>query len=88
VEIEGPGAEDGVRALQAVATGHRTIRTDRGYRIGITGSHGDLARTVGATARITRFAIRPVTLEDVYFATTGGIEGMHTDAASITGQAG
>jgi ABC-2 type transport system ATP-binding protein len=88
VEIEGPGADDAARALQAVATVSLTVRTDRGYRIGITGSYGDLARTVGATARITRFAIRPVTLEDVYFATTGGTEGMRTGQASVTSKAG
>ncbi|MQA29469.1 MAG: ATP-binding cassette domain-containing protein [Luteitalea sp.] len=88
VEIEGAGAEDAARALQAVSTECLTVKTDRGYRIGITGAHGDLARTVGATPRITRFAIRPVTLEDVYFAKTGGTEGRPTDAATFTGKTG
>lgn len=87
VEIEGSGAEEAARSLQDVATVRRTVRTDRGYRIGISSSHGDLARTVGATPRITRFAIRPVTLEDVYFAKTGGTDGRRTDAATVTGKA-
>jgi ABC-2 type transport system ATP-binding protein len=88
VEIEGSGAEEAARSLQDVATVSRTVRTDRGYRIGISGSHGDLARTVGATPRITRFAIRPVTLEDVYFARTGGADGRRTDAVTVAGRAG
>ena len=44
--------------------------SERGYRLGISGPHDELARTVGATPRITRFAIRPASLEDVYFALT------------------
>jgi ABC-2 type transport system ATP-binding protein len=70
VEIEGPDAERAARALQGVATVQLSIRTERGYRLGISGPHDELARTVGATPRITRFAIRPATLEDVYFART------------------
>jgi ABC-2 type transport system ATP-binding protein len=70
VEIEGADAERAVRALDGVATVHLRVRTERGYRLGISGPHDDLARTVGATPRITRFTIRPATLEDVYFART------------------
>ena len=71
----------GLRALRAAMAAASTV--------GLSAlSIGDLARTVGATARITRFAIRPVTLEDVYFATTGGSEGISTNPASVTGQAG
>lgn len=70
VEIEGPGADDAARAMAAAATVHLTVRTDRGYRVGISGPHGDLTTVVSAASRITRFAIRPVTLEDVYFART------------------
>jgi len=84
VEIEGPGAEEAARSLQDVATVRRTVRTDRGYRVGISGSRGDLARAVGATPRITRFAIRPATLEDVYFAQTGGTNGMPAGTATST----
>ena len=70
VEIEGPDAERAARAVQAVATVRLSIRTERGYRLGISGPHDGLAATIGATPRITRLAIRPATLEDVYFAQT------------------
>ena len=70
VELEGPNAERAARALHGVAAVHLSVRTERGYRLGISGPHDELARTVGATPRITRFAIRPATLEDVYFART------------------
>jgi ABC-2 type transport system ATP-binding protein len=70
VEIEGPDAERVVRALDGVAAVHLRVRTERGYRLGISGPHDELARTVGGTPRITRFVIRPATLEDVYFART------------------
>ncbi len=55
VEVEGPDAEAAVRALRAVATVRLTVRTERGYRLGISGPHDEVARTVGASARITRF---------------------------------
>ena len=78
VELEGPDAERAARALLGVATVHLSVRTERGYRLGISGPHdelaGELARTVGTTPRITRFAIRPATLEDVYFARTQGAD--------------
>lgn len=70
VEIEGPDAERAAHAVNSVATVHVMVRTERGYRLGISGPHDELARTVGATPRITRFAIRPATLEDVYFTRT------------------
>jgi ABC-2 type transport system ATP-binding protein len=72
VELEGSGAERTAHLLQTVATPYFLIRTPRGYRIGISGPHEELARIVGAAACITRFAIRPATLEDVYFARTQG----------------
>jgi ABC-2 type transport system ATP-binding protein len=70
VELEGAGAERTVRALEAAATVHVVTRTRRGYRLGISGPHDELARIVGAEREIARFAIRPATLEDVYFART------------------
>jgi ABC-2 type transport system ATP-binding protein len=74
VEIEGPDAEQVARVLKGVATVHLTVRTERGCRLGISGPHDELARTVGATPRITRFVIRPATLEDVYFARTQEVD--------------
>jgi ABC-2 type transport system ATP-binding protein len=70
VEIDGPDAELAVRTLSAAAAVRLTIRTERGYRLGISGPHGELAGIVGAAPRIDRFAIRRATLEDVYFART------------------
>ncbi len=70
VEIEGPDAALAARALHGIATVHLTVRTERGYRLGISGPHDEVARTVGAIPRITRLVIRPATLEDVYFART------------------
>ena len=87
VEIEGAGAEAAARALHEVATVHLTIGTDRGYRIGIGSSHGNIAQVVGATPGVSRFAIRPVTLEDVYFARTGSLDGMRTGAPVRAGPA-
>jgi ABC-2 type transport system ATP-binding protein len=84
VEIEGAGAEEVARALHGIATVYLTVRTERGCRIGIAGSHGDLARAIGSTPGISRFAIRPVTLEDVYFARTAGAEVRRTDVPTLT----
>ena len=47
-----------------------SVRTERGYRLGISGAHDGLATIVGAAPRITRLDVRRATLEDVYFART------------------
>ena len=86
VEIEGPDAERAVQALHGVATVHLSIRTERGYRLGVSGRHEALARAVGAIPRITRFAIRSATLEDVYFARTQGLSAV-SPATSFVGKA-
>ena len=70
VELEGPGAERIVRTLQTGAIVRLASRTPRGYRLGISGPHEEIARIVGAARDIARFTIRPATLEDVYFART------------------
>jgi ABC-2 type transport system ATP-binding protein len=73
VEIEGAGAERMASGLQALPTVRFFSRTARGYRLGISGApgeHAEIARTVGAARDVTRFTIRPTTLEDVYFART------------------
>jgi ABC-2 type transport system ATP-binding protein len=85
VEVEGPGADAAVRALAAVATVGPAVRTERGHRVGVANVHGDLARTLGSVSAITRFAIRPVTLEDVYFARTGS--GRDVPVGAATGRA-
>jgi ABC-2 type transport system ATP-binding protein len=70
LEIEGPGADQAVHALHGLGNVRAVIPTDRGYRIGASGSRDDIARIAGAMSEITRFVMRGVTLEDVYFART------------------
>jgi ABC-2 type transport system ATP-binding protein len=70
VEIEGPGADRLLPEVQRVAAVQQVVRTDRGFRIGIAGSREDLARMAALTPPAIRFAVRPPTLDDVYFART------------------
>lgn len=70
VELEGPGAKRAAGSLESIATLHCVIETPRGYRVGISGRKDEVARILGAAPHITSFAIRPATLEDVYFART------------------
>jgi ABC-2 type transport system ATP-binding protein len=86
VELEGPDADRAARALHGVAAVHLSVRTERGYRLGISGSHQEVARTVGSLPGISRFAIRPATLEDVYFALTQRAE-VPPPATTLTARA-
>jgi ABC-type multidrug transport system ATPase subunit len=70
VEIEGPDAERAVQAMSASAQVTMSVRTERGWRIGVTNAHGGLATIVGAAPCLTRVDVRSATLEDVYFACT------------------
>jgi hypothetical protein len=70
VELEGSGAEQTIRELQAATAVRFVSRTRRGCRLGIASPHEEITRIVGAARDITRIAVRPVTLEDVYFART------------------
>jgi ABC-2 type transport system ATP-binding protein len=69
-EIEGPGAERLVKALRGLGAAASNVRTERGYRIGLSGSREAVVELAGSTPGIERFALRPATLEDVYFALT------------------
>jgi ABC-2 type transport system ATP-binding protein len=69
-EIEGPGAERLVRALRGLGASRTVLRTGRGYRVGIEGSRAAVVELAGAAPGIERLALRPVTLEDAYFACT------------------
>jgi ABC-2 type transport system ATP-binding protein len=69
-EIEGPGAERLVQALCGLGAVQSRTRTDRGLRIGLTGQRDAVIELAGAAEGILRFAIRPATLEDVYFGKT------------------
>jgi ABC-2 type transport system ATP-binding protein len=67
-EIEGPGAERLAMALRGLGAVRTSIRTDRGFRVGFTGEREAAIELAGTAPGIVRFALRPATLEDVYFA--------------------
>ena len=70
VEIEGPDGDRLLSALGDLVSVRTTIKTECGYRVGICGSRDRLTELAGVTLKLNRFAVRPVTLEDVYFART------------------
>jgi len=72
VEVEGPDAERAAHALQSVARVRMSVRTERGWRIGVSGAPGALATIVRAAPCLTRVDVRRAALEDVYFARTQG----------------
>jgi ABC-type multidrug transport system ATPase subunit len=69
-EIEGPGAERLVKALRGLGAVSSSLQTERGFRIGLKGSREAVVELAGSAPGIQRFALRPATLEDVYFART------------------
>ena len=69
-EIEGPGAERLVRALRGLGTAATVLRTERGFRVGITGGRDAVMELATPAAGIERLALRPASLEDAYFART------------------
>jgi len=69
-EIEGPGAERLAKALCGFGAAQTTVRTERGFRVGLTGERDAVIELAGTAPGIVRFALRPATLEDVYFART------------------
>ncbi len=69
-EVEGPGAERLVKALRGLGAADSSVRTERGFRVGLRGSREAVVELAGTAPGIERFALRPATLEDVYFATT------------------
>jgi ABC-2 type transport system ATP-binding protein len=70
VEVEGPDAELAASALQRAATVRMSVRTERGYRLGVAGAHDGIGAILSAAPRVTRLDVRRATLEDVYFAKT------------------
>jgi ABC-2 type transport system ATP-binding protein len=69
-EIEGAGAERLVKALRGLGATVTSMHTERGYRIGLRGAREEVVELAGSAPGIERFALRPATLEDVYFART------------------
>jgi ABC-2 type transport system ATP-binding protein len=70
VELEGPDAELAVSALSARTRVTTSVRTERGWRLGVSESSQNLAAIAAAAPRLTRLDVRDVSLEDVYFAMT------------------
>ena len=69
-EIEGPGAERLARAIRGLGATATVLRTDRGFRVGITGERESVMELATSAPGIDRLAVRPTTLEDAYFAHT------------------
>ena len=69
-EIEGPGAERLARALRGLGAAMSLLRTERGFRVGLTGPREPAVELAGSAAGIERLSFRPTSLEDVYFART------------------
>ena len=69
-EIEGPGAERLARALRGLGAAVVLLRTERGYRVGLTGAREPAVELAGSAPGIERLSFRPTSLEDVYFART------------------
>lgn len=70
-EIEGPGAERVVKAIRGLGAAESSVRTERGFRIGLRGAREAVVELAGSAPGIERFGLRPATLEDVYFALAG-----------------
>lgn len=69
-EIEGPGAERLVRAVRGLGAATTVLRTERGFRVGISGEREPVVELAAAAAGIERLVLRPASLEDAYFART------------------
>ena len=69
-EIEGSGAERLVKALRGLGAVQSSVRTERGFRLGLRGPREPVVELAGSAPGIDRFSLRPATLEDVYFART------------------
>jgi ABC-type multidrug transport system ATPase subunit len=72
-EVEGPGAERLVTALRGLGAVQSSVRTERGFRVGLRGSREAAAELAGSAPGIERFSLRPTNLEDVYFARTQAV---------------
>ena len=70
VEIEGPEAAGLLPDLAHLLDVVVTIKTERGYRVGVEGPRDRLSRVASLVPPSLRVTIGPVTLDDVYFART------------------
>jgi ABC-2 type transport system ATP-binding protein len=82
VEIDGPDAERAVQTMAASGQVAMSVRTGRGWRIGVGKAHAGLAAIVGSAPCLTHVDVRDATLEDVYFARTQGVSRSRPSPAS------
>jgi len=69
-EVDGEGADQLVARLREIGVLVIVHRTGRGWRVGVRGGGEVVTEQAAAVSGITRLAVRPPTLEDVYFART------------------
>jgi ABC-2 type transport system ATP-binding protein len=69
-EIEGPGAPQLQAVLHRVGAVQTSVRIGKGIRSGIRGPRERVIDLARSAPGIERFALRPTTLEDVYFTLT------------------
>lgn len=69
-EFEGPGAVALAGVIVASGLAASEVRTERGYRVGFDGTREAIAALASRAHGLSRFSLRPTTLEDVYFART------------------
>ncbi|HET8623119.1 MAG TPA: ABC transporter ATP-binding protein [Gemmatimonadales bacterium] len=69
-EIEGDGAKTLVGRLEAESLARSVQRTERGWRVGLASGRARVSELAAETPGVSRFALRPPALEDVYFART------------------
>ncbi len=83
IEIEGADAASLLPEIQRLVNVRMTIKTERGYRVGIHGPRDALGRLAALAPRFLRFTIRPATLEDVYFARTQDVGAARPSGALV-----
>jgi ABC-2 type transport system ATP-binding protein len=69
-EIDGPESERLMKALRGLGATTTTVRTERGFRVGLQDAREAIVELAASAPGIERFTLRPTTLEDVYFART------------------
>jgi ABC-type multidrug transport system ATPase subunit len=69
-EISGAGAAHLHVVLQGIGAVQTSVRMESGFRIGLMGPRERVIELAAAAPGIDRFALRPATLEDVYFSLT------------------
>jgi ABC-2 type transport system ATP-binding protein len=69
-EVDGEGADALVSRLRAAGLVVIAHRAERGWRVGVRGGGELVTEQAAAAPGIARLAVRPPTLEDVYFART------------------